>query len=328
MATRTEKDSMGELQVAVDRLWGCQTQRSLQNFKIGTEKIPIEVIHAFGILKKAAAIVNTDLGLLAAEKRDLIVRACDEIIGGSLDDHFPLAVWQTGSGTQSNMNVNEVLSNRANEYVGNAYGTKAPIHPNDDCNMSQSSNDTFPTAMHIAAVTAVTKSLIPDVVLLRDTLAAKAETFRDVIKIGRTHLMDATPVTLGQEFSGYAAQLTYGLTALDHALDHVCEIALGGTAVGTGLNTHPEYAQRVAASIATISGLPIRTAPNKVREELIGYCVDSVAVSWASNMRVCVCVCVSGCVPPPIVAFFLRPVLPSYIVRPFPVLRLCYPSPV
>ena len=263
MATRSEKDSMGSLAVQADRLWGAQTQRSLQNFEIGTEKIPLEVIHAFGILKKAAAIVNTDLGLMAPEKRDLICRAADEIISGKLDDHFPLAVWQTGSGTQSNMNVNEVLSNRANEYVGKPYGTKAPVHPNDDCNMSQSSNDTFPTAMHIAAAKSVAEVLVPNVTLLRDTLAQKARDFEGVIKIGRTHLMDATPVTLSQEFGGYAAQLTYALRAVENALVHAREVALGGTAVGTGLNTHPEYAGRVAAEIAALSGLPIVTAPDK-----------------------------------------------------------------
>jgi fumarate hydratase class II len=225
--------------------------------------MPRELIWAMGILKKAAALTNKELGVLPVEKADLIVRAADEVIAGKLDDHFPLVVWQTGSGTQTNMNANEVISNRAIEMAGGVMGSKKPIHPNDDVNYGQSSNDTFPTAMHIAALREIRQRLIPMVTRLRDTLAHKAEAFKDIIKIGRTHLMDATPLTLGQEFSGYATQLTHGLKRLDNCLPHLCELALGGTAVGTGLNTHPEFAVQVAAKIAELTDLPFRTAENK-----------------------------------------------------------------
>ena len=261
--TRVETDSIGEIAVAADRYWGAQTQRSLENFRIGGDRFPREMIAALGTLKKAAALTNAALGKLDSSNCELIVRAADEVIAGAHDEHFPLVVWQTGSGTQTNMNANEVISNRANELVGAPRGGKKPVHPNDHVNMSQSSNDTFPTAMHIAAVDRVVRHLIPAVEALRDTLAAKAESFAAIIKIGRTHLMDATPVTLGQEFSGYASQLDHGLTALRNALPHLCELALGGTAVGTGLNTHPEYAERVAGQIAELTGLPFTSAVNK-----------------------------------------------------------------
>ena len=262
-ATRTESDSMGEIQVRADRYWGAQTQRSLHYFDIGDDLFSRPVIRALGILKKAAALVNGDLGLLPPEKLDLMVRAADEVIEGKLDDHFPLHVWQTGSGTQTNMNANEVISNRAIELAGGVMGSKKPIHPNDDVNKSQSSNDTFPTAMHIAAVEQVVHLLKPQVLALRDTLAEKATAFKDIVKIGRTHLQDATPLTLGQEFSGYVAQLDHALRAIDHTLPHLYELALGGTAVGTGLNAPREYAARGAAKIAELTGLPFVTAENK-----------------------------------------------------------------
>ncbi|HVC81692.1 MAG TPA: class II fumarate hydratase, partial [Chloroflexota bacterium] len=262
-ATRTESDSMGEIQVPADRYWGAQTQRSLHYFDIGDDRFSRPVIRALGILKKAAALVNGDLGLLSPEKLDLMVRAADEVIEGKLDDHFPLHVWQTGSGTQTNMNANEVISNRAIELAGGVMGSKKPIHPNDDVNKSQSSNDTFPTAMHIAAVEQVVHLLKPQVFALRETLAEKAAAFKDIVKIGRTHLQDATPLTLGQEFSGYVAQLDHALRAIDHALPHLYELALGGTAVGTGLNAPKEYAARGAAKIAELTGLPFVTAENK-----------------------------------------------------------------
>ena len=263
MEYRTETDSMGPIEVPQDRYYGAQTARSLIHFQIGTERMPRELIWAMGILKKAAALTNKELGVLPAEKADLIGRAADEVIAGKLDDHFPLVIWQTGSGTQTNMNANEVISNRAIEMAGGVMGSKKPIHPNDDVNYGQSSNDTFPTAMHIAAVREIRQRLIPMVTRLRDTLAHKAEAFKDIIKIGRTHLMDATPLTLGQEFSGYATQLTHGLKRLDNCLPHLGELALGGTAVGTGLNTHPEFAVQVAAKIAELTDLPFRTAENK-----------------------------------------------------------------
>jgi fumarate hydratase, class II len=263
MEYRTETDSMGPIEVPQDRYYGAQTARSLIHFQIGTERMPRELIWAMGILKKAAALTNKELGVLPAEKADLIVRAADEVIAGKLDDHFPLVIWQTGSGTQTNMNANEVISNRAIEMAGGVMGSKKPIHPNDDVNYGQSSNDTFPTAMHIAAVREIRQRLIPMVTRLRDTLAHKAEAFKDIIKIGRTHLMDATPLTLGQEFSGHATQLTHGLKRLDNCLPHLCELALGGTAVGTGLNTHPEFAVQVAARIAELTALPFCTAENK-----------------------------------------------------------------
>jgi len=260
---RIETDSMGEMQVPADRYYGAQTARSLIHFKIGGERFPREMIWAFGILKKAAALVNKELGLLPAEKADLIVNAADEVIEGKLDDHFPLVVWQTGSGTQTNMNANEVISNRAIEMSGGKMGSKKPIHPNDDVNKAQSSNDTFPTAMHIAAVHVIHRRLIPMAAKLRDTLLQKSGAFKDIIKIGRTHLMDAVPLTLGQEFSGYVAQLTNGLKRIETILPHLYELALGGTAVGTGLNTHPQFAVKSAVKIAELTGYPFVTAKNK-----------------------------------------------------------------
>ena len=263
MDYRIETDTMGEIKVPVDRYYGAQTARSLMNFRIGGERMPRELIRAMGILKKAAALVNMELGLLPKDKGDLIVKAADEVIEGKLDDHFPLVVWQTGSGTQTNMNSNEVISNRAIELAGGEMGSKKPVHPNDDVNKAQSSNDTFPTAMHIAPVEEIHRRLIPMVTQLRDTLAKKTDEFKDIIKIGRTHLMDATPLTLGQEFSGYAQALTNDLERINDALKRLYPLALGGTAVGTGLNTHPDFAVKVAASIAELTGKPFVTAPNK-----------------------------------------------------------------
>jgi fumarate hydratase, class II len=263
MSHRTETDSMGPIEVPNDRYYGAQTARSLIHFDIGQDRFPREMIRALGILKKAAALINQELGILSAEKAELIARAADEVIDGKLDDHFPLRVWQTGSGTQTNMNANEVISNRAIEMAGGEMGSKTPIHPNDDVNKAQSSNDTFPTAMHIAAVEQVEHVLIPAIQALRKTLAGKAGEFAEIIKIGRTHLMDATPLTLGQEFSGYVTQLDHDLKRLRVAVDDLYELALGGTAVGTGLNTHPEFAVKSAAKIAEITGLPFRTAENK-----------------------------------------------------------------
>jgi fumarate hydratase, class II len=260
---RIEKDTMGEMQVPSDRYYGAQTARSLENFKIGGDRFPRELIRALGICKLAAARANVGLGVLAAEKAELIERAAQEVIDGRLDDHFPLVVWQTGSGTQSNMNANEVISNRAIEIAGGEMGSKKPIHPNDDVNKGQSSNDVFPGAMHVAAAERVVRHLIPRVEALRDTLRAKSIEFMGIVKIGRTHLMDATPLTLGQEISGWVQQLDNDLRRVEMALDGLYELALGGTAVGTGLNTHPEFPERVAAEIATITGLPFRTAPNK-----------------------------------------------------------------
>ncbi len=264
MSYRIEKDTMGEVQVPADKYWGAQTQRSIQNFKIGGQKMPIEVIKAFGYLKKAAAMTNNECGVLSDEKTKLIAQVCDEIIAGKLDDQFPLVVWQTGSGTQSNMNVNEVIANRAHVLAGNKLGEgKTDIHPNDDVNKSQSSNDTFPTAMHIAAYIAVTQITLPGVKMLRDELDTKAKAFDNIVKIGRTHLMDATPLTVGDEFSGYVSQLEHGIKALENTLPHVAELALGGTAVGTGINTPKGYSEKVAAKIAELTGLPFVTAPNK-----------------------------------------------------------------
>ncbi|MDH4156163.1 MAG: class II fumarate hydratase [candidate division Zixibacteria bacterium] len=263
MDYRVETDTMGEIKVPADRYYGAQTARSLMNFRIGGERMPRELIRAMGILKKAAALVNMELGLLPKEKGDLIVKAADEVIEGKLDDHFPLVVWQTGSGTQTNMNANEVISNRAIELAGGQMGSKKPVHPNDDVNKAQSSNDTFPTAMHIAPVEEIHRRLIPMVTQLRDTLGKKADEFKDIIKIGRTHLMDATPLTLGQEFSGYAQALTNDLERINDALKRLYPLALGGTAVGTGLNTHPDFAVKAAASIAKLTGHPFVTAPNK-----------------------------------------------------------------
>ncbi|MGV8853669.1 MAG: class II fumarate hydratase [Devosia sp.] len=263
MTTRVESDTMGTINVPADKYYGAQTARSLANFDIGGEKMPTEIITAFGILKKAAALANFKLGLLDEATRDLIVAAADEVIAGKLSAHFPLVVWQTGSGTQSNMNVNEVISNRGIEMAGGTMGSKKPVHPNDHVNMSQSSNDTYPTAMHIAAVEAVEGYLLERVALLRDTLAAKAETFMDVVKIGRTHLQDATPLTLGQEISGWVAQIDYALANIKATLPQLKELALGGTAVGTGLNAHPDYAVAVAKEIATLTGRDFVTGPNK-----------------------------------------------------------------
>jgi fumarate hydratase class II len=261
--TRTETDSMGGIEVPSERYWGAQTQRSLHHFAIGDDRMPEAVIRAMGILKKAAALVNEELGKLPPDKAKLIVQAADEVIAGEHAEEFPLSVWQTGSGTQTNMNVNEVISNRAIELAGGARGSKDPVHPNDDVNMSQSSNDTFPTAMHIAAAEAVVRDLLPSVMRLRDALAAKARQFDRIVKIGRTHLQDAVPLTLGQEFSGYVAQLDADLRRIEGVLPDLYELAIGGTAVGTGLNTHPEFADRCAAKIAELTGLPFDDAPNK-----------------------------------------------------------------
>ncbi|MDR0419600.1 MAG: class II fumarate hydratase [Prevotellaceae bacterium] len=265
MEYRIEKDTMGEVKVPADKYWGAQTERSRNNFKIGPEgSMPKEIIEAFAYLKKAAAYTNCDLGVLPEEKRDLIAQVCDEILAHKLDDQFPLVIWQTGSGTQSNMNVNEVIANRAHVLQGHKLGEgKTFIHPNDDVNKSQSSNDTFPTAMHVAAYKMVVETTIPGAKKLRDTLALKSKEFMNVVKIGRTHLMDATPLTLGQEISGYVAQLDHGMRALKNTLAHLGEIALGGTAVGTGLNTPKGYDVKVAEYIAKFTGLPITTAPNK-----------------------------------------------------------------
>ena len=264
MEFRIEKDTMGEVKVPANRYWGAQTERSRNNFKIGpAASMPHEIIEAFAYLKKAAAFANADLGVLPAEKRDLIAAACDEILAHKLDEEFPLVIWQTGSGTQSNMNLNEVISNRAHVLNAGKLGEKSVIHPNDDVNKSQSSNDTYPTAMHIAAYQKVVQHTLPAVKRLQKTLAAKAEAFADVVKIGRTHLMDATPLTLGQEFSAYAAQLDYGIRALENTLPHLAGLALGGTAVGTGLNTPKGYDVKVAEYIAKFTGLPFVTAPNK-----------------------------------------------------------------
>lgn len=260
---RYEHDSMGEIQVSNDVLWGAQTQRSLVNFKISTEKMPAALIQALALVKRAAASVNLGLGSLDRIRAEAIIAAADEIIAGQHHAEFPLAVWQTGSGTQTNMNVNEVIANRASEILGGGRGNLRKIHPNDDVNKAQSSNDVFPTAMHIAAVQAVFHHLIPAIQQLRETLCLKSESFKHIVKIGRTHLQDATPLTLGQEFSGYVSQLDHGITHLNAALPHLYEIALGGTAVGTGLNTHPEFANRVAAEIARLTQLPFVSAPNK-----------------------------------------------------------------
>ena len=260
---RIESDSMGKIEVPNDRYYGAQTARSLIHFDIGLDKMPPSLIRAFGILKKAAALVNQDLEKLSPEKTRLIVQAADEVIAGKLDEHFPLRIWQTGSGTQTNMNANEVISNRAIEIVGGVMGSKKPIHPNDDVNMSQSSNDTFPTAMHIAAATRVAEGLIPAVTRLRDAIDAKAREFQDVVKIGRTHLMDATPLTVGQEISGWVSLLDRDIERLKLVLPGLYDLAIGGTAVGTGLNAHPEFAERAAEKIAELTGLPFKSHPNK-----------------------------------------------------------------
>ncbi len=261
---RIEKDTLGTIKVPTDKYWGAQTQRSKENFKIGEQLMPKEIIYAFAYLKKAAALTNFELGVLAEEKAVLIAQVCDEILEGKLDDHFPLVVWQTGSGTQSNMNLNEVIANRAQVLNGGKLGdAKTIIHPNDDVNKSQSSNDTFPTAMHIAAYKMIVEITIPGVIKLRNTLNEKAKAFNKIVKIGRTHLMDATPLTLGQEFSGYVSQLDHGLKALKNTLAHLSELALGGTAVGTGINTPEGYSEMVAKKIAELTGYPFVTAENK-----------------------------------------------------------------
>src|SRR6202166_1313196 len=261
--TRTESDSMGKIAVPADRYYGAQTARSLIHFAIGKDTMPPELIRAFGILKKAAALVNQDLGKLPADKTALITQAADEVIAGKLNDHFPLRIWQSGSGTQTNMNVNEVISNRAIELSGGVMGSKKPIHPNDDVNMSQSSNDTFPTAMHIAAATETARKLIPSVSRLRNALDAKAREFMGIVKIGRTHLQDATPLTVGQAFSGWVSLLDRDIKQINEVLDGLYDLAIGGTAVGTGLNAHPEFAERAARKISELTGLPFRSHPNK-----------------------------------------------------------------
>lgn len=265
MEYRIEKDSIGDVKVPAEKFWGAQTERSRSNFKIGpAASMPKEIIYGFAYLKKAAAHTNCELGVLAEEKRDAISRVCDEILSGELDEEFPLVIWQTGSGTQSNMNVNEVIANKAHVNAGHKLGEgERLIHPNDDVNKSQSSNDTFPTGMHIAIYKKIIETTMPGVAQLRDTLQAKSDEFMKVVKIGRTHLMDATPLTLGQEFSGYVSQLNHGLKALENTLDHLSELALGGTAVGTGINTPPNYAEKVAEKIAELTGLPFKTAENK-----------------------------------------------------------------
>ncbi len=281
MKFRKEKDSNGTIEVESSRYWGAQTQRSLENFKIGSDHFPREMIRALGILKKGAAQANLELGKLSQEKADLIFKAADEVISGKLDEHFPLVVWQTGSGTQTNMNANEVISNRAIEMANGEMGSKSPIHPNDDVNKSQSSNDTFPTAMHIAAVEQVEKLLLPALDRIIQTFEQKQNEFMDIVKIGRTHLMDATPLTLGQEFSGYTAQLKSAKKDILYTLENLRELALGGTAVGTGLNTHPDYAQLVAKKISEISGTKFVTAPNKF-ESLAAH---DAMVAASSSLR-------------------------------------------
>jgi len=290
MTVRIERDTMGEVEVPSDRYWGAQTSRSLMNFKIGSERMPRELIRALGILKKAAAVTNAALGTLPRDRADLISQAADEVIDGRLDDHFPLVVWQTGSGTQTNMNANEVIANRAIELAGGELGSKSPVHPNDDVNKAQSSNDTFPTAMHIAAAERIVHHLLPAMKHLRDALAAKASDFADIVKIGRTHLMDAVPLTLGQEFSGYAQQMTNDIRRVEEVLPELYELALGGTAVGTGLNTHPEFAERAAAEIARITGLPFVSAPNKFEalaaHDAIVHASGALKTVAASTMKI------------------------------------------
>ena len=262
-AMRSETDSMGAIEVPADRYWGAQTQRSLHHFDIGADIMPLEIVHAMGILKRAAAMTNQELGRLPAEKAKWLLQAAEEVSTGKLDSHFPLHVWQTGSGTQSNMNVNEVIANRAIEMAGGQLGSKDPVHPNDHVNMSQSSNDTFPTAMYIAVAKMTQEQLLPSIQQFRDELQTKQAAFKDIVKIGRTHLQDAVPLTLGQEFSGYVAQLDQALQSIEQMLVGVYELAIGGTAVGTGLNSHPQFADKVAAHIADLTGLPFVSAPNK-----------------------------------------------------------------
>ncbi len=281
MKARTETDTMGAVEVPADRYWGAQTERSLHHFKIGGERFPREVIRALGLVKKACALVNRDLGELDGKLCDLVVRAADEVVEGKLDDHFPLVVWQTGSGTQTNMNANEVIGNRAIEISGGTMGTKKPVHPNDHVNRGQSSNDSFPTVIHVAVAERTVRRLLPALRGLADALDAKARAFGDIVKIGRTHLQDATPLTLGQEFSGYVAQVRAAIAAVEAALPSVHQLALGGTAVGTGLNAHPEMGRRVAATLAELTGLPFETAPNKF-QALAGH-EPLVALQGALN---------------------------------------------
>jgi fumarate hydratase class II len=288
--TRVESDSMGTIEVPADVYWGAQTARSLVHFNIGRDTMPPELIRAFGVLKKAAALVNRDLGKLPEDKAHLIVQAADEVIAGKLDDQFPLRVWQTGSGTQTNMNANEVIANRAIEIAGGVRGSKKPVHPNDDVNMSQSSNDTFPAAMHIAAAARLHDDLIPAVRRVRDAIDAKAREFAGVVKIGRTHLMDATPLTVGQEMSGWASLLDRDVKRLEEGLDGLYDLAIGGTAVGTGLNAHPEFAGRAAAKIAELTGLPFRSHPNKfaalsAHDELV-FAHGAIATLAGSLMKI------------------------------------------
>jgi len=287
--TRNETDSMGTIEVPADRYWGAQTQRSLHHFNIGNDVMPREMIRALGILKKACALVNHELGKLSEEKLTLIVQACDEVIEGKLDEHFPLRVWQTGSGTQTNMNANEVISNRAIEIAGGVMGSKKPVHPNDDVNMSQSSNDTFPTAMHIAAAERMNK-LIPRVQEVHDAIDRKAKEFKDVVKIGRTHLQDATPLTVGQEMSGWASLLARDIDRMKATLPGLYDLAIGGTAVGTGLNAHPEFAERAAKKIAALTGLPFKSHPNKfaalsAHDEMV-FCSGGLKTLAASLMKI------------------------------------------
>jgi fumarate hydratase, class II len=287
---RMERDTFGEIAVPAARLWGAQTQRSLQNFKISTEKQSPEIITALAVIKRAAAQVNLELGVLPEDKARAIMQAADEVIAGRHAGEFPLAVWQTGSGTQTNMNLNEVIANRASEMLGGERGMARKVHPNDDVNRGQSSNDVFPTAMHVAAATGIVKHLLPALATLRATLEAKSRTFADVVKIGRTHLQDATPLTLGQEFSGYVAQLEHGIAHLEAALPHLYELAQGGTAVGTGLNAHPQFATRVAATIARLTGLPFVSAPNKFEvmaaADALVFAHGSLKTAAASMMKI------------------------------------------
>jgi len=287
MEFRIEKDTIGEIQVPSDKYWGAQTQRSIENFPIGPKaSMPLEIVHAFGYLKKASARCNKELGVLAPEKSELIEKACDEIIGGKLDDHFPLVVWQTGSGTHTNMNCNEVIANRCQELAGKTIGKDTRIiHPNDDVNKSQSSNDTFPTAMHIAAYRVITEKTIPNIELLKDSLSKKAKEMSGIVKIGRTHWMDATPLTLEQEFSGYVSQLEHGIKALENSLQHLSELALGGTAVGTGLNAPKGYSEKVALKIAELTGIPFTSAKNKF-EALAGH--DAIVESHNALKQIAV----------------------------------------
>ncbi|MBS0615426.1 MAG: class II fumarate hydratase [Verrucomicrobia bacterium] len=285
MKKRKETDSLGTVEVPEGKYWGAQTQRSIENFPIGKEKMPLELIYALALVKKAAALTNCELGLLPKEKCDLIVATCEEIIAGKLDDHFALVVWQTGSGTQTNMNINEVISNRSIEKAGGTLGSKKPIHPNDDVNMSQSSNDVFPTAMHVAAMLEIEKKLIPALHLLGEGFKIKAKEFHEIVKVGRTHLMDAAPLTLGQEFSAYATQIDHGVRALKSTLKSLSELAIGGTAVGTGLNAHPKYAKRVCEVITKLTGITFVSAPNKF--EALAANDALVEVSGALKLIAC-----------------------------------------